>query len=508
MKGRWFSTISSKFDARFISKDTGYKWPWHRTHDTMTMAHLDDPLRPKGLKPLSAKLVDPQAASAQKLLSQGMSDNHWTWETVPIDYTYYWIYAAMDPVLTCHIYEKLAPAVFSQYKEAYDIELGATRVIAQMEAKGARINPAYCRDKATSLRQYAQDARTWLHDVHGIDKPTPAKLTAYFLEHDHQLTKKTKSGNSLAMDKDVLDKLVLSGDPVAATVLNIRKAEKTVTTYLDNLISSADEHDRVHPNIWVAGARTSRMSITDPALQTLPRTDPTVRTAFIPSEGNVLISCDADQIEARLMAHFSQDPGLIAAFHSEEDFFCQIASGIFGEKIVKGDPRRQLTKNTIYGKLYGAGALKMAETAGIDESIMVSVVRKFDTSFPGVKAMQKAIDKVANQRLHDTGVAYINTPTGRRLAADDGKGYTLTNYLIQSHAAEILKRGICNLDAALPGEYMILPVHDEVVFDVPADEVDDVKRLIEETLTDMDTYAVPITWSADVMTTDWGQKYR
>jgi DNA polymerase-1 len=291
-------------------------------------------------------------------------------------------------------------------------------------------------------------------------------------------------------------------------VLNIRKAEKTVGPYFRNFMELADANDRVHPNIWTMGTRTARMSITDPALQTLPRKDPTVRTAFIPSEGNVLITCDYDQIEARLTAHFSQDPGLIAAFGGEDDFFCTIASTIFNEPISKKDQRRQLTKNTVYGKIYGAGPAKMAQTAKVPLEQMEYGVHSFDARFPGVVQMQRQIGDIAQKRLHEEGSAYIHTPTGRRMVADDEKGYTLVNYLIQCHAAEILKRKMLELDAAGADDWMILPVHDELVFDVPADEQHDALRLIQATMADLTSYAVPITASGDILTTDWGEKYR
>jgi DNA polymerase-1 len=101
------------------------------------------------------------------------------------------------------------------------------------------------------------------------------------------------------------------------------------------------------------------------------------------------------------------------------------------------------------------------------------------------------------------------TPTGRRLYGDKGKEYALTNYLIQSHAAEILKQGICDLHSVGLGEYLILPVHDELVLDVPREEADEVKNVLEKTLNEVGSqYFVPLTWSADVMEHRWGDKYR
>lgn len=501
---------NSKFDARFITKNSNFKWPWHLTNDTMTMAHLADPLRPKGLKPLGAIHVDPKAAQAQRLLDQAMSDNKWTWDTVPDDFPLYWIYSAMDPVLTCYIYEKLAPTTLSSYKEVYDLEMGVTRIIAGMEARGVKIDPGYCATKRAELIEFAQKSRIWLNEEFGIANIGSTMQLLKFFDANRVplLPKKTASGKQ-SMDKEVLEAI---DHDVARYVLGIRKAEKIVGTYLDNFLELRDENNYIHPNIWTMGTRTARMSVTDPGLQTLHRKDPTVRTAIIPSPGRSLITCDYDQIEARLAAHFSGDKGLIAAFGKEEDFFCTIAAEIFSETIAKKDPRRQLTKNTMYGKIYAAGVEKMALTAGVPFEVMAPVVAHFDALYPGLKAWQREVGQQARSSKFRDGVASIVTPYGRRLVADDGKDYTLLNYLIQSHAAEILKRKIVELDTVLDQEAgndaeMVLPVHDEVVFDVNAEIAPHIRTVIEKTMAD-DSYLVPITASSDLLLNNWGDKYR
>lgn len=499
---------NSKFDARFVAEDGGFNFPWHRAHDTMAMAHIIDPLRPKGLKPLGAMLIDPRAASSQRLLSDAMSENKWTWETVPVDFPYYWIYGAMDPVLTCHIWRKFNPEIQASYKGVYDLEMGVTRVVAAMERKGARVDLAYSEKKASDLMTWSGQARDWLRDQWGIASPTDMKLLKFFEDGQIPFEVQWTKGGRKSMAKEVLQSI---DHPVAETVLNIRKAEKLVGPYFRNFIDLADENDRIHCNVWTMGTRTARMSITNPALQTLPRKDPTVRTAVIPSEGNALLTCDYDQVEARLMAHFSKDPGLIGAFHREdEDFFCILASEIMGRPITKKDDpeARQLTKNSFYGKLYGAGVDKMAQTAKVAFDVMNTVNAGLDRKYPGIRLTQASINATARNRQHAEGQAYINTPTGRRMVADDNKEYTLTNYLIQCHSAEILKRKMLELDAMGLGEYLILPVHDELVFDVPAEDAADLKVTVEETMADLENYLVPITASADILTTDWGQKYR
>jgi DNA polymerase I len=502
---------NSKFDSRFLMHHAAgdlKKWPWERTHDTMTMSHILNPLRSKGLKPLSAMLIDPKAAAAQRMLDDAMTKNKWTWNTVPADFPLYWIYAAMDPVLTCHIYEKFHDEIESSYQGVYDLEMGTTRVIAKMETRGAKVDLPYCHSKSAEMAEWVDSARLWMRDGYGLDNPTDLTLLKYFQDNGiAMLPKLTKSGARQALDKEVLESI---DHPIAKTILEIRKAVKQTGTYLNNLIKFADDNGYVHPSIWTMGTRTARMSITEPALQTLPRDDPTVRTAFIPSDGRVLITCDYDQIEARLTAHFSEDRGLIEAFirsDAGEDFFCTIASSIFQREITKKDSERQLTKNTVYGKIYGAGVEKMAYTARVPVEVMQFVNTTFDNNFPGVRVMQNRI----NSQGRKFNPPMVETPTGRHMYADDRKEYTLTNYKIQCHASEILKRKLIELDAVFgdtTGVDMILPVHDEQVFDVERSIAQDVRREIELTMADRENYLVPITASSDLLEHNWGDKYR
>lgn len=499
---------NSKFDIRHIQSMLGRsvtRWPWERTNDTMGMAHILDSQRMKGLKPLAARYVDAKAVAAQRSLDEGMRDNKWTWETVPIDFPPYWQYAAMDPVLTCYLYEKFADEVLQNYRELYDLEMGATRVAARMEELGIRVDLPYAAQKSRQLTGYADEARAYLDSAWGIVNPTPMQLVKFFNANDIPLIDKFTASGAQSMDKHVLE---TTDHVVAETVLKIRKAEKLAGTYLDNFPKFADAAGYIHPNINTMAARTGRMSITEPALQTLPRKDPVVRDAFISRDGNSFLTIDADQIEARLTAHFSRDPGLIAAFQAEGDFFCNIATPMFGYEIVKGMAERDLTKGVVYGKVYGASVTKMAETAGVPESQMAITNAAFDTNFPGVRRMAQDIVQVGKNRKAETGKAFVVTPYGRHLVADSGKEYTLVNYLIQCHASEILKKKMVLLDAALPPEaLMILPIHDEIMFDVPSESVVEIRNLAESVLNESAEYAVPMTWGGDIMPRAWGDKY-
>jgi DNA polymerase-1 len=500
---------NSKFDASFIINGTTRKeltWPWHRMHDTMTMAHLLNPLRPKGLKPLAAMLVDSKAAAMQRQLDEAMKRNKWTWHTVPLDFPAYWVYGALDPVLTSHIHSQFVDEIETTYKRVYDIEMAYIRIAQGMESRGLRIDRSYCMSKRQDLLNWATKARNYMRDEFHIANPGSTKqLLDAIQKLDIPLLPKKTAGGAQALDKEVLE---LIDHPIGEYTLGIRKAEKIITGYLDNFLEMADENDLLHCNIHTMGTRTARSSITEPALQTLQRNDPTVRCGIIPLQGNSLITIDADQIEMRLMAHFSKDENLIAAFFSDDDFFVNLARQIFQDSsIVKSDPRRDTTKNVAYGKAYCAGAETMARTARVPLSQMLPVVEGFDKRFPGVQIWQAEMINYANKLERQGEMPYTITPFGRRMISDPGKAYTLVNYAIQCHAAEILKRNICNIDALGFGEFLRLPIHDEVLLDVPQDQAKDVLRSLELIMNDPTGYRVPITWSGEILNDSWGEKY-
>jgi DNA polymerase-1 len=261
------------------------------------------------------------------------------------------------------------------------------------------------------------------------------------------------------------------------------------------------------------GARTGRMSITDPALQTLPSGDATVRRAFIPKdEDHVIISSDLDQVEFRLTAAFSGDEPLIQLFKDADegggDVFTSIMQQVYQDNTLqKSDPRRKLIKGVVYGKLYGAGVDKMAFTAGVETETMRDVVEAFDRSYPGVKMLQRNIEEAGMRRLREEGQGYVQTRTGRRLPCDSDRVYSLTNYLIQATAAEVFKQNLVKLDQADLTEYMIVPVHDEIVLQAPRSEVEEIKKVVAECMTTRDGWSVPLTAGVDGPFENWGQKY-
>jgi len=227
----------------------------------------------------------------------------------------------------------------------------------------------------------------------------------------------------------------------------------------------------------------------------------------------VLVSSDWSQIEMRLMAHFSQDPRLAQAFRDADasggDFFVELGKEIYADaSFTKEDKRRGLVKNTLYGAAYGAGVTKMAETAGVHYDIMKQVSDGVFSTYPGIKRFQATVEDLGVRREREEGQGYVTTPFGRRLPCDEGRVYSLVNYLLQGHAAELLKHTLVQLDLAGLGEYMTLPVHDEVIFSIPKEDAKDAMHQIAEVMSITEGYAVSIPADPEGPLERWGEKYR
>lgn len=495
---------NAKFDIRFICHEYNVStrhWNWKNTTDTMVLAHLQDSQQSKGLKPLAKKYIQGGGSDSQQKLHDLMSENKWTWATIPLQTQEYWAYGCLDTIYT---YQYFLQVESLRSLDSYGIEMKALECAADMESIGIKVDLDYTYEQIDKIDTYTEQAREWFTSL-GVKKPSPQQLWPILRAHGAIPERFTVKG-SPALDKEVLKSLATNDNEtvkaIATTLLDLRKCEKISKSYLHNV---TDKHvkGRVHASINPLQALTGRMSITSPALQTLPAGSGVVRKCFVPDEGKSLITCDFDQIEARLMAHFSQDQGLIDAFHSDVDFFCHVASGIYGESIERKDPRRGITKSVVYGGLYGAGVAKRAETAGVSFEQMKHAVDHFNSAYPSVLRFQNRVADIAHERRPKP---YVLTPFGKKLYAHKDKAYALVNYLIQGTAAELFKAAMGKVYDLLPPESLLLPVHDELVMQVPTEEAEDYARRIEEVMK-IEGFAVPITAGADILHHSWGEKY-
>jgi DNA polymerase-1 len=519
-KGQFVGHNAVAFDGRWLRRFLGWEFPRERTVDTMIAAAIIDPISPVGLKPLSDKLIDPRASFGQDMLHRGMSDNGWTWATVPLNYEPYTVYSSMDVVLTAQLWDQFQNQVGpgKSYSGVMELEMNTRFIASAMEDRGLRIDVDYCSDQLERLKEFDAQMAEWAKTTYGISLSSNGAVAQRLVELGAPLVERT-NGGALKVDKDILAFMANpdNGIPpeaqmLAGQVLKTRNARKVASTYFAAILERVQD-GIIHPEIRTMGARTGRMSVSNPALQQLPKKDGYVRNAFIPrNPGELLVSCDYSQIEFRMAGNFSEDPGLIGAFHDVDaeggDIFVNLGRDIYQEPdFQKSDKRRGLLKNTTYGKLYGASPAKMAATAGVPVDRMSEVVNAMDATYPGLKTFMKRIEAVGKDRERYEGQGYVLTPSGRRLPCDPDRVYTLTNYLIQSSAADVLKRALVRLDASEWGEMMLLPVHDEVVFSVPEDEVDRALKEIPEIMGEHD-HPIPLKAEAEGGFVKWGDKYR
>ena len=506
------------FEARWFAVQSRWELPWHRAHDTMIMAHIIDPLGSGALKRLAALHVDSRAVALQETLDTELAKNGWTWGTVPIDFQPYWSYGALDCILTTRLWEMFYKQCGPDgpYSRPYELEMATRRIVTRMELNGARIDLDYSQKKFDELTTYSDSVKTWAKQTYsGTSITSNQQLVRLFESLGAQITEFTPTGQK-SCTKDQLKMLMLDENKEIANLADValkqRKADKLANTYFSNFLNESS-NGIVHPSVRTLGARTSRMSITNPALQTLPKGDNVVRSAFIPKDDDhVIVTSDLDQVEFRMFASLSQDPNLIGLFNLADatgsDPFTEIGREVYEDpSMQKSDKRRGLIKSMVYGRLYGAGVAKQALTAGVHEVQMKHTSDAFDSRFPGMAFFQKQIEDVGMRRTRAEGQGYVYTWTGRRLPCDDNRVYTLVNYLIQGGAAEVFKSNLVKLDQADLTELLIVPVHDEIVLNAPRKDAEEIKRIVKECMTTTEGWAVPLTADVDGPLENWGDKY-
>lgn len=462
------------------------KFPWSRMHDTMLYARLHDNEASAALKSMTESLFGMDATLGQRALQAAMTANGWTWNTVPMSCPSYTVYSGGDVILTARLWKRLEHIHSGKYKHLAEMEMRTARICADMSIKGMRVDRDYCRTQGAKLHDYVRSVDTTLRDGLGINPGSPVQLAKYFLDNGAVLSHRTASGQ-YKMDKEVLSGLAAAGFEVAQGILDMRKADKLATTYFDNLIEySNNPQALIHPQINTIAARTGRMSVTSPALQTLPSKNGLVRNAFIPMPGEKIVSCDFSQIELRLTAHISEDPILIQTFEdcdlTGEDFFTNVGRDLYGLDFQKSDKRRTLIKNVIYGSTYGAGVPKMAESAKVPVSTMQPIADSIFARYEGIKGIQELAIGMARANERDHGRPFITTLTGRRLFVDPGSIYTAANYTVQALAADLMKKALIRIVNAGLGPYLMLVIHDEVLLSVPEDDVYDVMETLREAM--------------------------
>jgi len=421
-------------------------------------------------------------------------------------------YSALDPVITAHIYDHVAPRVAATAPQAYDIERAANRICTKMMMRGMQLDVPYIEQAIVTYEETSAKVRAWLASAHSITSPASSGQIRRAFEALGQETLFWTEKGQPQYTKETLGYYRDQGvnpavKQLATYLLAVRRADKMPRDYLHKFLDLRDAGDILRMSINVMGADTGRMSISEPPLQQLSRDEKAIRGSFVPRDGMVYISCDLSQVEMRGMAHFSGDEGLIDAFHTADrtgaDFFTVIASELYREQLTKKDPRRQLTKNFCYARGYGAGNDQLASMAGVPLEDVQRIEAMFDERFPGMKKLMDTLEGDARRMRFAGQRPGVALDSGRFIPCDPGKEFRTLNYRIQGWAAEYMKTCLVHMEAAGLGDNLLLPVHDEIVAEVPEGQADEALRIIEECMTNTTDYSVSMTAGGEIMRERW-----
>jgi DNA polymerase-1 len=260
-----------------------------------------------------------------------------------------------------------------------------------------------------------------------------------------------------------------------------------------------DLEGRIHPFINSMQARTGRMSVTRPALQTLPSSDQMIRRALLAEEGHVMVSTDFAAVELRVLAALADVKNMKRAISAGEDLHSFTARMVFGPDFTP--KHRKISKGIAFGKVYGGGAATIQRQTGAPMEEVRRALAAYDRVYPEIKRMSNRWQREA----YETGMVHVSV-TGRRLPLDRERTYAVVNYACQSAARDCLGQSLINLEEAGLMDYMRLPIHDEVLCSVPEAEAKDYAREIERCMT-FDLYGVPIEAEAEIGKRSWGSLY-
>lgn len=388
------------------------------------------------------------------------------------------------------------------------IEMPLIGILAQMEADGVRIDPqmlgAYSRILSKELVQIEQEAREMAGEPN-LNLSSPKQIGIVLYEKLDLNPRAKKKKDSYPTDEETLSEIA-DRHPIIGKILEFRAVKKLLSTYIDPLpalISPAD--GKIHTTFTQALTATGRLSSQNPNLQNIPiRTERgmKIREAFVPSDPEGwIVSADYSQIELRLMAHLSGDPHLVEGFAHGADVHRSTAARIFhvAPEEVTAEQRRH-AKVANFGIIYGISAFGLSQRMGIARTEAKAFIEEYFRSYPGVKAYMDRVVTEAREK------GYVETIFGRKRFLPDigsrnavARGLAERNAInapIQGSAADIIKLAMIAVSRRLEAERlrsrMVLQVHDELVFDVMADERDRIVEIVKQEMEGVCRLSVPL----------------
>lgn len=428
-------------------------------------------------------------------------------------------YANAD-VWNCYLaFKNEYPRLIAEDTEKlYDNELELMIALYAMERYGMKVDCSYEKPLKEELQKMCDDAERAIYEEAGsmfnINSTRQLYDVLMRLGVDRQLVGQTDKGNP-KLDKNALATLAeVHNVSIVKKILEYRKYDKLLTTYATGIYEQRDGADRVHGSINQTEATTGRMSITKPALQTLPKRDKSIRKAFMPDDDCVLWFMDLDQVEYRLFAHYAKLPSLLEQIKNGYDVHAATAATLFNknldelvEKVHQGDDEatalRSRAKTLNFALIYGMGNQALANDLKVTLTEATEIKARYFSTMPEAQVFLSTVQQVIKMR------GYVRNYFGRRRRLDPDDCYKAPNALIQGCAADYIKHKVVGMYKYLMynklATHMTNIVHDEVVINFSNNELEHVP-VLRWLLSDFETFRCPITAGAEYGNPSWGQK--
>jgi len=502
-------------DAARAKLGQNLKYDWHVlanhgialrgvVHDTMLQSYVLEAHKTHGLGALGERYLGRAGVSYEDLCGKGANQIPFA----QVEVAKAAEYSAEDSDMCLQVHEILWPRIEADagLKFIYELEVKTSELLARIERNGVLIDAGRLNAQSHELAQRMIVIEQEAYAIAGqpFNMGSPKQLGEILFDKLGLPTIKKTATGARSTDEEVLAKLA-EDYPLPAKILEYRGLAKLKSTYTDKLPQQINATTgRVHTTYSQAVAVTGRLASNDPNLQNIPiRTAEgrRVREAFVAAPGHVIASADYSQIELRLMAHISEDPGMLAAFGAGQDVHRATASEVFGTPLdeVSAEQRRY-AKTINFGLIYGMGAFGLASSLGIEQKAAKDYIDRYFTRFAGVRDYMERTKEFARAN------GYVQTLFGRRIYLPEinggngprkaGAERQAINAPMQGTAADLIKLAMAavqaELDRAGKATRIVMQVHDELVFEVPEAELDWVKTEVPRLMATAATFKVPL----------------
>ena len=474
-------------------------------HDTLLESYIFEAHLGHSLEKLADRHLGRKGLSYEDLCGKGVNQIPFS----QVDLERATRYSGEDSEMTLQVHQVLYPrlAAVPGLRYVYgDIEMPVALLLQRIERHGVLIDPALLAAQSHQLAERLLQLEQQAYEIAGqpFNLGSPKQIgEILFGKLGLPVKKKTASG-APSTDEEVLQELA-ADYPLPARLLEYRSLAKLKGTYTDKLpLMVNPATGRVHTNYAQAVAVTGRLSSNDPNLQNIPiRTAEgrRVREAFIAPPGHVIVSADYSQIELRIMAHISGDPGLTRAFAEGLDVHKATAAEVFNTTVDAVTPeQRRYAKTINFGLIYGMGAFGLAQALGIEQKAARDYIERYFARFAGVKRYMDETKASAAEK------GYVETLFGRRIELPEIRGGNgprrsgaerqAINAPMQGTAADLIKLAMIAVQNALDSgarrSVIVMQVHDELVFEVPHDELDWVRSEVPRLMAGVAQWSVPL----------------